>query len=310
MRFIYFIATLLLLTACHQSSKVPSKQFWMDNPTDKTIQVKIDSVVYDLPASSGQTVELIAGKHLLTYNGESVKFFVKPNDQGCVINPTLGNYIFFHEIYIVEGKEKEGNAEYEKMRAIYMHPFEIQPGDTIDVPFQVISDQLFIEQYEYFWHLGITESYKNNARTSADLSRASTAPQSKLFRENDFYNYVGRENLPEGFALKQSDLKLSDLKPFVFVADTITVDCEPAQKYLDLYRSRFKELLNSDAEHYKAKYDTLRYYTKFPTEVEKECSSRYNKDRISSDNDIDKASVRIGKNLEKLGEKNAFIIKD
>ncbi len=308
MKFIYFIATLLLLTACDPSGKAPSKQFWMDNPTDKTIQVKIDSVVYDLPANSGLTVELLAGRHSLAYDGESVQFFVKPNDQGCVINPTLSNYIFFHEIYIVEGKEKEGNAEYEKMRAIYMHPFEIQPGDTIDVPFQVISDQLFIEQYEYFWHLGITESYKNNAKTSADLSRASTAPLSKLFRENDFYSYVGRENLPEGFALKQSSYKLSDLKPFVFVADTITVDCEPAQKYLDLYRSRFKELLSSDAAHYQAKYDTLRYYTKFPTEVEKECSSRYNKGRVSSDNDIDKASVRIGKNLEKLGEKNAFII--
>lgn len=191
-----------------------------------------------------------------------------------------------------------------------MHPFEIQPGVTIDLPFKVISNQLFIEQYEFFWHLGITESYRNGVVIAKGASNLVTAPQSKLFRENDFYNYVGRENLPEGFSLKQSNYKLTDLEPFVFVADTITIDCEPALKYVDLYRTRFKELINSDAEHYKAKYDTLRYYTKFPTEIEKECSSRYNKDRTSSDNDIDKASVRIGKNLTELGEKNAFIIKD
>lgn len=308
MKFIYFIVTLFLFTACDQSSKVPSKQFWMDNPTDKAIQVKIDSIVYDLPASSGLTVELLAGRHSLAYNGESIAFFVKPNDQGCVINPTLSNYIFFHEIYFERGKEEEGSAEYEKIKTAYMYPFEIQPGDIIDVPFKVISDHLFIEQYEYFWHLGVTQPYKNGVVIAKGESNLTTAPQSKLFRENDFYNYVGRENLPEGFALKQNNYKLSDLKPFVFVADTITVDCEPAQKYLDLYRSRFKELLSSDAEHYKARYDTLRYYTTFPTEIVKECSSRYNKNRTSSDNDIDKASVRIGKNLEKLGQKNAFII--
>lgn len=311
MKFFYFIASMLLFTACNTSDSLPSKQFWMDNPTEKAIQVKIDSTVYDLPPNSGMTVDLSAGQHSLAYNGESLKFFVKPNDQGSVINPTLSNYIFFNEIYVVEGREDKAEAEYEKIKNAYFHPFVLETGDTISVPFKVIENQLFIEQYEYYWHFGITEPYKN-VRLNMGNTSLATVNRSKLFRENDFFQYIGTENLPKGFKLPQNQYNLKDQKEFVLIPDTLNMDCEVAQKYLDRYRDQYKNLLKSDAANYHAAYDSVKsgYYHLFPTEIERECSPRYNKEKSSSDDNFDIVNVTIGKNLEKFLEKNAIIIKD
>lgn len=305
MKFLYFVASILLLTACNQSSNVPSKTFWMDNPTDNAISVKIDTENYDLPANSGLDVKLSAGTHVMVYNGDSLKFLVKPNDQNMVINPTLSNYIFHHSLFVVEGKEDRAKAEMEANEKAYYSPFVLETGEVISVPFKVIENHLFIEQYEYYWHFGVTQPYED---VSLDLgnNNFATVNRSKLFREKDFLEYNGSENLIEGFKLPQNHYTFKDQKAFVLIPDSLKMDCEVAQVYLDKYRAKYQDLLQADASNYKAALDSVKfgYYTIFPTAIQKECSTSFN----MKNNNFDEVNVIIGKNLEKFSMKNAIIL--
>ncbi|WP_165022165.1 hypothetical protein [Dysgonomonas sp. ZJ279] len=306
MRNYYFILCILFLTACDQPVPEASKVFWVDNPTNAAIDITIDDQLYTIPANSGINADLLAGQHQLTYNNQSIRFFVKPNEQACVINPTLNNYIFYTEIYREIGKAEEANAEYEKLKTAYLHEFVLQTGDTILVPFRVTND-LFIEQYEYYWHLNVVESYKEHVTIRTDKNyNLTTAPQSKLFRENDFFEYIGRENLPEGFVFTPSNQKLSDLSPYVFISDNTVCDCQPVNGAIEAYRARFDSLLMTDAANYRMAFDDFRRVD-FLSNLEKECSPRYNK--TIENNNFDSLMVAIGKRKEELGMKNAIIIK-
>lgn len=308
MKFFYFIATILLFTACDQSSNVPSKTFWMDNPTENAISVKIDTENYNLPANSGLNVKLSAGPHVMFYNGDSLKFLVKPNDQNTVINPTLSNYIFHHSLFVVEGQEDRAEAEMEANEKAYYSPFVLETGDTILVPFKVIENHLFIDQYEYYWHFNITQPYEDISLNLGN-SNIATINRSKLFREKDFLEYIGTEDLIEGFKLPQKRYTFKDQKAFVLIPDSLKMDCEVAQVYLDKYRAKYNDLLQADASNYQLALDSVRfgYYNIFPTAIEKECSPRYNKEKSGKDN-FDKVNVIIGKNLEKFSMKNAIIV--
>lgn len=301
MKFLYFIASILLFTACSQSGSLPSKTFWMDNPTDNAISVKIDNEKYDLPANSGLNVKLSAGPHLMVYKGDSLHFLVKPNDQNTVINPTLSNYIFHHSIFIVEGKEDRAEAEMKANQEAYYSPFVLETGEIISVPFKVIENHLFIDQYEYYWHFGVTEPYEDISLNLGN-NNIATINRSKLFREKDFLEYIGTEDLIEGFKLPQNHYTFKDQKAFVLIPDSLKMNCEAAQVYLDKYRAKYQDLLHADASSYKAALDSVKfgYYKIFPIDIQKECNEK-------SNNNLDKVNVIIGKNLEKFSMKNAVI---
>lgn len=239
--FYFFIFWSVLLISCDDRNAAKPKVFWMDNPTSSPIMVVIDDMNYELPANSGANIEINFGKHTLTYNGETVRFVVKPNDQNCVINPTLSNYIFYNEMYVVEGREDKVAAEYEKIKKAYLFPFVLETNDTISVPFKVIQNTLFIEQYEYFWHFGVTQPY-TNVRLNMDNTSAATVNRSKVFREDDFLKYIGIENLPKGFVIKPAAMKLSDLKPYEYISDDVIAGCINEKEALEKIKIKFDSL--------------------------------------------------------------------
>lgn len=301
--FYFIISLAVLLTSCDYNNTVRPKTFWMDNPTSSSITVVIDETNYELPANSGVNVELNFGKHSMTYNGETINFVVKPNDQNCVINPTLSNYIFFNEIYVVEGKEDKAAAEYEKTKDAYLYPLVLENNDTISVPFKVIQNTLFIEQYQYYWHFGVTEPY-TDVRLDMGGTSSATINRSKLFRESDFIDYVGKEKLPEGFVIKPSTMKLGELPVYELVPSAVIAGCP---------------FIKDDLEKIKAKFDSLQIMTdgaRFRTltsyELYNNMGDVWHKSLKVKDEGADDCGKSIKFLLDRkpsFGQMNAYIVK-
>lgn len=302
-QFSFYVLTLtsllFLLTACGGTGK----SFWIDNPTSSPITVTIDNDSYEIPANSGVSVDIASGKHTLSYNGQTINMVVKPNDQECVINPTLSNYVFFNNLYVVEGREEKAQSEYDNKIESYTYPLALANNDTIMVPFKLIENTLFIERYNYYWHFGVTEDYKD---ITEDMSKTnqSTLNRAKIFRENDFYKYIGKENLPEGFVIKPSTMKLSDLPAYEFIPSEVIDLCPAIKDDLISLKAKFESLETmTDAKEFEA----LTSY-----KLSNELGEVWNKAlevKPEDNSECDTAIRLLTKHKPSFGEMNAYIVK-
>ncbi|GBU07561.1 hypothetical protein AwDysgo_08920 [Bacteroidales bacterium] len=301
--FIYF-SLLLVLSSCDFSNEKPrSTTFWIDNPLETPITISIDGKKHEIAANSQLLLELKSGRHSLDYNNEQINFVVKPNDQQVIMNPTLSNYVFYNEIYSEIGKNAE--EEVERAYKAYLYDYYLPSGDTVKVPFKLVSD-FFIGRYNYYWHLNPTEPFPNTAKINKGGSNLSTAPQSKIFREHDFYSYIGEELAAE-FRFPKNETKLSDLKPFEFMPDSLHFDCAPAEKVLQLKRAQFDSLQTADHSEMRALYNRFSNQ-KDMSNVRNECSPSDNKslDPNSNYGDLEKV---MSNRVSELSENSAFIVK-
>lgn len=298
--------------SCTNSNQHPTtKAMSIDNPLATEIVVKLDDVSYTIPAQTSQQIELSVGKHQLTYNGETVNFISKYCDQGAIINPTLSPYVFFHKLYVDPDNLERAAEQWAKFEKESLHDYTLEDGTVIQVPLRVTND-LFIEQYEYYWHYGIDTPFPNASAISEDYSYLSVVVFSKMFRLPDFEAYLVENEalLPDGMYIKgNGPTRLSDLKPFQLVDSSITYPCDKTNEMIHAVEQKFDSLsIVSNSE--------------IPGVIYRLSRMRYEDSTLNYDNakQCDEANtpreqqfmtvvLKTAKALDSMGAMNAFVIK-
>ena len=139
---IVIIVIMLLFSKCKPSSK----EYFLSNPTDTVVTVKLDSKEYKLEPQSFQKKKLKAGTHnLQTSTGENVNFIVYYDSEGGIINPTRSSYIIVEMAYGSLTNSTGGILRDSNL---------IIDGVEYDIPNKV-SDNIIIDKNLYEWNYGI-----------------------------------------------------------------------------------------------------------------------------------------------------------
>ena len=69
--------------------------FYLDNPTNKNIEITIDNKIYNLKPKTYEVLNLKMGEHIAELSdGTKVYFKIFANSRGGIINPTTSSYVF------------------------------------------------------------------------------------------------------------------------------------------------------------------------------------------------------------------------
>ena len=69
--------------------------FYLDNPTNKNIEITIDNKIYNLKPKTYEVLNLKTGEHIAELSdGTKVYFKIFANSRGGIINPTTSSYVF------------------------------------------------------------------------------------------------------------------------------------------------------------------------------------------------------------------------
>ena len=143
---IVIIVIMLLFSKCKPSSK----EYFLSNPTDTVVIVKLDSKEYKLEPQSFQKMKLKAGTHnLQTSTGENVNFIVYYDSEGGIINPTRSSYIIVEMAYGSLTNSTGG---------ILRNSNLLIDGVGYDIPNKV-SDNIIIDKNLYEWNYGIDKEF-------------------------------------------------------------------------------------------------------------------------------------------------------
>lgn len=240
----------LLLSGCLSQST--SHNFWVDNPTNREIIVKIDEQKYEIPAKSGIYTNLTWGKHALTYNNETLHFFVQDNRSNqSFINPTQSNYVIFRMIYIDDNDSRATEEYIDWLSNTNNHKITIAVNgveEEVIMPFSV-QNEIFIEPTKEYWDYFLDEALPEDlvlyspviTRRNRQLlndpnyqaGRFQTTKK-KIYREQEFIAEHLQELIPEAqlqFILEKRSY--ADHQPFKIALTTIeAVQGEEYQNYL------------------------------------------------------------------------------
>ncbi|SQI41579.1 Uncharacterised protein [Leminorella richardii] len=181
-----------------------SKEFSIDNPTDKPLSVSIDNKEYTVPAGEMQNVTLSAGPHSLTLStGETVKFSVLcaygNSERSGIINPTRTRYVYVVQKYLADGTQPfTENGE--------VHVLKIN-GEEFTGPFTDLGNELFIDSHIKNWSFGPTESLPETVYASS-----KDTYKTKLFRVNDFIHYYNTDFSPSEDYSRRTHIRESAYK--------------------------------------------------------------------------------------------------
>lgn len=298
--------------SCTNSNQYPTtKKMSIDNPLLTEITVQLDDKTYQIPPRSSQPVELVVGKHKLTYKGESVNFISKYCDQGAIINPTLTPYVFFHKLYVDPDNLERATAQWAKFEKESMHDYTLEDGTVIQVPMQVTND-LFIEQYKYYWHYDVNTRFPEASSIPQEYDYLSVVVFSKMFRLPDFNDYLTKNELllPDGMLIKgEGPSRLSYLKPFHLVDSSIVYPCDKTNEMIRAVEQKFDSL-------------SIATNSEIPGIIYRLSRMRYEDPTLNYDNkkDCDEANtpreqqfmtvvLKTAKALDSMGAMNAFVIK-
>lgn len=69
--------------------------FYLDNPTNKNIEITLDGKLYKLKSKTYEVLNLKTGEHIAELSdGTKVYFKIFANSRGGIINPTTSSYVF------------------------------------------------------------------------------------------------------------------------------------------------------------------------------------------------------------------------
>lgn len=247
-----FIISLLsiLLSGCF--SQPTAQDFWVDNPTNREITIKIDEQEYNIPANSGTFVNLSWGKHQLQYHKEQLHFFVQDNQSNqAFINPTQSNYVIFRMIYIDDNDPRATEEFIDWLSNTNNHQITIAVNgveEEVTMPFSVQND-IFVEPSKESWDYFLDEALpedlvlyspvitRHNRQLRNDpnyqAGRFQTTKK-KIYREQEFITEHLQELVPEAqiqFILEKRSY--ADHQPFKIALTTIdAVQGDEYQNYL------------------------------------------------------------------------------
>lgn len=303
----------LLLTAC--GPDIPSQLFAMDNPTDDDIVVLIDNQSYEIASSSSINVTLPAGRHALTYEGETIHFIVNPKDQPAVINPTLTPYVLYSQIY----QDDSGRGNWEELAENQaLTKYEIE-GEEVYLPWKYTKGELFFNRYDYNWHFDVdTELPETYYTESGQYDYIDTMARVKLMRLTEFYQMLleeGIEDLPEELVPVATYQKLSEIPKDLLTPAIGTPFCENVVIDLKIKQDEYQAMIqNSDPllHHDLMNPFTMPYYSVYDDLFSKEtyafCKEFEAKNHFGSEDGLWVVRKRVYELTEKLGASSAFVV--
>ncbi|MCD8185751.1 MAG: hypothetical protein LUD68_04625 [Rikenellaceae bacterium] len=160
-------ALLLLMPSCGSGLKVE-----MDNPTDQTITVAIDSKEYNLaPMQLIEVPGLKKGPHTMSVNGGAEMNFNL--DENALLNPTLSLYVTDVQEYSTDGGDMDTSD---------WVTVEID-GEEYEGPIKLYENQLVISMDGI--KIGLLEKFPEEVETLKNGSIFMT----KIFRKADYPKY-------------------------------------------------------------------------------------------------------------------------
>lgn len=300
------------LVAC--GPNVPSQLFTLDNPTIDDIVVLIDDDRYELKGSSSAQVTLPAGRHALTYGGETIHFIVNPKDQPAVINPTLTPYVLYSQIY----QDDSGRGNWEELAENQaLTKYEID-GEEVYLPWEYTKGELFFNRYDYNWHFGVTDELPETYYTDGSYDYIDTMARVKVYRLTDFYEMLHEEDideLPEELMPVATYQKLSDIPKDLLTPAIGKPLCENVLTDLQIKKDEYRAMIqNSDPEKHRDLMNpfTMQYYSVYDDLFSKEtfefCEEFEGKNHYGSDDGLWSVRKRVYDVTKKLGASSAFVV--
>ena len=172
----------VFLSACSPKN---NSSFFISNPTDNTITVKLDGKDYNLAPNSFEKVKLDVGNHSYEYNGSKTDFLVTVENEGGVINPTETAHILFHMVY--ETKDSKTNFS-PRINSLLIEDV-VYEGPVNIVKSKIIDNKLEGVRYE------LDEPFPEQIRVS---SGSDGNIHTKIFMPKDFINFYEEETGTKG----------------------------------------------------------------------------------------------------------------
>jgi hypothetical protein len=171
-KWIFLLTVPLLVAGCSDS-----RDYSIENPTDASMQVRIDEIAYDINPHQSKTVSLKIGEHRMEAPATGrIKFIVYANRKGNgMINPTLSNYVIANEIYVINDSKLKNFGTLDNLVQL--------DGVEFRGPFTLAND-LFIDNQ---WKFGVNESFPSSVRGYDPGNGGNVF--SKIFTESDFVAY-------------------------------------------------------------------------------------------------------------------------
>lgn len=201
----------VLFVACGKATSSKGNDYWIDNPTEQEIIVRIDDQEFVIPAKSNVVANFSWGKHTMTYNGENINFFCKPagyfvDKARTFLNPTQSNYVIYNQLFMT--------PEDPRATEDFVNWFMQVNSDSIAIsekgvkskeflPFSV-HNSLFITKSNVSWDYFLDEElpeelifrsplvFRSNRKLLKDANyQAGKFQESKkkIFREKDFWTH-------------------------------------------------------------------------------------------------------------------------
>mgnify|MGYP003626507965 CR=1 FL=1 len=176
--FILSILTTVLLTSCGNSVDLA-----IDNPTDFSLEVVVDTLRVVVPPKEVVWVEMGKGEHQLTLENDSIVKF-NFTESVYMINPSLSEYLLSDEYYGPEAFQDTYAATLTNKEVTFL-------GIPMEGNYDVISDVINVVTWDY----GPRESLPEMVEVDADESYTSLvkAYDSVEFMELMMSSYSGEE---------------------------------------------------------------------------------------------------------------------
>jgi len=150
------ILSVVLFTSCDDTVHLT-----IDNPTEFSIEVVIDTLKYAVPPKDVVRLEIPKGEHQLTLENDSI---IKYNftDEAYMINPSLSEYLLSDEYYGPEMYKDSYTSKLTNKEVSFI-------GMTMEGNYKVISDVI----NEVTWDYGPRESIPKRIKIDEDKSYTS-----------------------------------------------------------------------------------------------------------------------------------------
>ena len=92
-KFLLILLSIFFISCDIKNSHDNEHIFYLDNPTNKNIEITLDSKLYKLKSKTYEILNLKMGEHIAELSdGTKVYFKVFANSKGGIINPTGATY--------------------------------------------------------------------------------------------------------------------------------------------------------------------------------------------------------------------------
>lgn len=282
------LISIFVLTGCSEPATETVNRM-IDNPTDKEITVTIDSNSLTIPAKSSINHEFTYGKHSLSYDGDSVEFFVKPNGTDGFINPTQSNYLIYKVFYVDDNDKRINEQTLEQLDKQTLSKTKVIVNGqlvNVNVPFAVVNG-LFIENGNVRWDYFVGEPFPEEVSLGRDYYQVL---KSKLFREDEFFHYIESEDadmVGAEFKLPNNKIKFSEMPKIVMPeVDVDRVVCTEGKTEIKEIIAAWNKLPQLSGKEFASLYNDVSKKSMFNTKLQTKCEEGYNGDKTYYDTNL------------------------